>query len=426
MSRRAPVLFAVLAVIGSLTSAVAVTPVAAATPVVELTGSSASMDTSQFVDDTTKDDEGSGGDSFLSFGDSIAPATLSATEGTASAFASQASTLETPGQPPLPVSPLNDIAMTGSATSAATATGQGTAVPVAFTDGSFTADFRLAQDVPAFFSGFMQTTETDPDSCSFVSVDVVGSNSFHQRFIASTPNNCNEDGSTRQRGWAESLTLPAGEYNMQVVYDTEVSDALPQEPASMDSSAKVTLNLAFVPPTARFTTKISGSKATFDGATSSQGGAQKPLAKWRWTFGDGKTATTTTSKVTHTYAASPTRAPAYAVTLQVLEDGQAISAPVTHRVLGTVTTVAAAKTRAKLNASGAVGPRRGGHQVAVTLARRVGGKFRVLATHRPTLTSTSKYLTTFARPARGTCRLTTKYAGDSSHLASSRSVTFAC
>lgn len=241
-------------------------------------------------------------------------------------------------------------------------------------------------------------------------------------FDAHTGTGCDFAG-THSKGWAESTTLSAGDYDLSVDYYSE-TDA--DEGKSVSASTSVSLNLAFMPPSAAFTTKLSGSKATFDGSGSSAGPAARPLASYKWTFGDGKSATTSTPTVSHSYPASPTSVHNYKVSLQVVDNGGAVSAPASHTVHGTVTTVSASKTAAKVKATGRVSPRRGGHHVVVTLSRKSSGHFRVLATHRPTLTSTSTYATSFARPHPGTCRLRTRYAGDATHLASTRSRTFNC
>ena len=65
-------------------------------------------------------------------------------------------------------------------------------------------------------------------------------------------------------------------------------------------------------PTSLFTFSISGMKATFDGSGSSSPAGD--VVEYRWDFGDGTTATTTTPVTSHTYKKSGT----HAVTLTVV------------------------------------------------------------------------------------------------------------
>jgi hypothetical protein len=400
-------------------------PAGAATGVVSLSSDSATLDTFQFVNDNNQNSTDKSGNNFLTFAEHRAPAKVRGQEGTASAFVSQAASMETPGEPPFPLKPLNDIALSGTSTSAATATGNGPAVPVSDSDGSFQASFDTSSAVPVFFNGFLQTTNTDPDdSCSSVTVDVSGGN-FNRHFAAYT-GDCPQPG-PHHKGWAETDTLSGStEYTIDVEYSTEVDDVVPDDPASVSESATVLLNLSFFPPTARFSQSLAGSTARFDGTGSSSGGGNDHVAKWRWTFGDGKTATTSTPTVKHTYPASPPRARTYTVTLQVVEAGGAVSPPISHRVAGTAVSVRVHKTAAKTKAAGRVAPNRRGKHVVMTFARKRGGGFRTLAKHRLVLNRHSHFTTSFARPAPGKCRLVTRYPGDKNHLASSTTKNFAC
>jgi hypothetical protein len=409
-------------------------PAAASVPTVSVTSDSADINMFEFVNPNTSAPVGTvtqdtGDSNFFSFAHHLggSGSTVSGPSGTSTAFVRQASTITTSAQPPFPVLPVGDIALDGLATSAATVTNDtSTGVPVTFSEGTFSASISLDQDTPVFFSGFLQTIEQDLDGeCSYAYVDISGG-AFTRHYEADSPAGCRLAGATRQKGWAESATMTAGtDYEVNVDYYSELDDT-PNEAHSMTASANASFNLAFMPPSAAFTTKLSGSKATFNAGGSSAGAAARPLASYRWTFGDGKKATTTTPTVTHGYPTSPTTAPTYKVVLQVVDNGGAISAPVSHLVHGTATTLAISKTATKLKATGKVTPRRGGHHVVVTLARKSSGSFHVLATHKPTLTSTSTYATSFARPHPGTCRLVTRYPGDATHLASMRTRVFAC
>lgn len=406
----------------------AVKPVAAhaAGPVVQLNGDSADFDGSQFVDDQHRVDLSASGDNFLTFGTHRGGTKTSGPEGTATAFVNQASTMETPAEPPFPLSPLNDIAMDGTSTSAATATGNGSAVPFSFADGSFEADFQTNAAVPVFFSGTIHTTNGDPKhSCSGVSVTLDGGAKFSRTFVAFTGADCKQSG-PHQASWAESVTLPADdEFEIDVEYNSEVEDVIDDHPRSATASATASLNLSFFPPTARFTKTIAGSTATFDGSGSSVNGADDHLARWEWTFGDGKTATTKKPKVTHTYPVTTAKAKTYAVTLRVVDAGGAVSPPVKATVLGTAVSVKV-KKKGALAVAGAVTPNRRGKHVVITLARKKGGKFRVAASVTVTLTAHSRYAAAFEPPPAGKCQVAVRFPGDKTHLASKRTKTFRC
>jgi hypothetical protein len=399
---------------------------AAATPVVTANSDSAEIDGNEVADNSHQRFFGTDGTNFLTFAQHRAPAKQSAPEGTASLFESESATLETPAQLPFPLTPLNDVAVSGTVRAGATSTGVGPAVPNSDSQGLFDVTFTLDSPTAVFFSGFMQVANNDAaDSCSEASAVLTGPDTASSRtFSAHVGSGCSVTG-PRSTRFAQTITLSAGDYDLAIDYDTEV-DADPGEPASRSGSATLTTNLSFLPPTASFTKSLSGSVGHFNGSASSPGLAGRPIGQWLWTFGDGTKKTTTTPAVSHTYPTSPRAAKTYTVSLQVVDDGGAVSAPVSQTVSGTATTLAVAKKAGKLKASGAVSPRRIGHQVAVTLARRAAGRFEVLATHRVSLSSTSTYATSFGRPAAGRCRITAMYAGDSTHLASSRSATFAC
>ena len=422
---RALTVGAVLAMAGLALPALK-TPALATTPVVTADGDSVEIGANQFVNGSTNRFVGDDKTDVLSYAGHRAPAKMTGPEGTASAFVSEASTLETPTSPPFPLQPLNDVAVSGTATAGATSTGKGTAVPNSDSQGLFDVTFELSQPTPVFFSGSLSTANNDAaDSCSEASVDLNGPDATNSRHIhAHRGTGCSVSG-PRSTGFAETVTLAAGDYDLAIDYDTEV-DADPGEAATRSGRATMSMNLSFMPPTAAFTTKIAGSKATFNGGSSAAGPAARPLASYKWTFGDGKSATTSSPTVSHSYQKSPANVRNYTVALQVVDTGGAVSAPVSHTVHGTATTEGVSKTTAKVKAAGKVSPGRAGKHVVVTLSRKSGGRFHVLATHRPTLSSTSHYATSFARPNPGTCRLTARYPGDSTHLASQRTRSFAC
>lgn len=390
-------------------------------PAVQLTGTSADIDTFQFVNNTHERSTDKTDSDFFAFAAHRAPADVRGVQGSASAFVSQASTMETPGQPPFPTGPLNDIALVGTATSGSTATTNAEGTPVADSEGSLTVDFSTTvANVPVFFDGFLHTANSDGgDTCSQVTVDLTGPlirhfAAFTGACSASTPH---------QRGFAQSFSLPLGEYELSVDYESEVDN---DELTSMSASATVRLNMSFFPPTARFTTSLSGFAAHLNGTQSSAGTASRPLAKWQWSFGDGRTATTTKPKVTHIYPRSPSGAVVYTLTLRVIDSGGALSPPVSHTVSGTATTISVSKTSAKIVAAGTVRPDRPGHSVTVQLAKKQSGQFQPVATDHPELNARSRYSTAFTRPPAGRCRLTATYPGDTHHLASRATKTFSC
>jgi PKD domain len=394
--------------------------------VVSVSSDSAVLDTFQFVDNNAQATANKSGDNFFTFAEHRGPPKSHGVEGTASGFVSAAASIETPAQPGFPIGPINDIAMSGISTSAATAAGKGAAVPVADSDGSFQAEVDTTAPVPIFFSGAIHTTNTDAKhSCSSVTVDFAGPN-FDRRFEAFTGSDCMKSG-PHQKAWAESFTLPAaGEYGIDVEYSSAVDDNIDMGDArSTSASATASLNMAFFPPRAKFSQTISGSTASFDGAGSSAADTHHHLAKWEWTFGDGKTATTSKPTVTHTYPASPRKAPTYTVTLQVVEAGGALSPKVSHVIRGTAVSVKVKRGPA-LAFTATVAPNRRGRPVNVTLARKLHGKFHVVATLRGTLTSHSRFAAEFEGPPTGRCQLAVRYRGDRTHLASRGVKTFAC
>lgn len=399
----------------------AVPAVAGVLPAVQLTGTSADINTFQFVNSTHQRSTDKSGSDFFTFTEHRAPAKVTGTQGSASAFVSQASGMETPGQPPFPTGPLNDIALTGTSTSAATSPNDAGGTPVADSAGTLTVDFSTTvANVPAFFDGTLHTANSDAsDSCSQVTVDLTGPLTRH---FAAFTGACSA-ATPHQRSFAQSLSLPIGEYELSVDYESAVDD---NELTPMSASAKVLLNMSFFPPTARFTTTLSGFAAHLDGSASAPGTADRPLAKWEWNFGDGRTATSSTPTVAHAYPSSPSTARNYAVTLRVVDSGGALSPPVSRTVSGTATTISIGKTLTKITAAGGVQPGRSGHSVTVQLAKKHSSRFQPIATHRPQLNVHSRYATSFARPTAGSCKLTATYPGDTSHLASRATKTFNC
>jgi PKD repeat protein len=269
----------------------------------------------------------------------------------------------------------------------------------------------------------LETTNADiTDTCTSAQVTITGP--VTRSFEAGTGDKCTA-GTAPTRQWAQSISLPAGTYGLEITYSGTVNDQA-TEPASLASATGVSAALTFFPPTAAFRTTLSGSVVVFDASASAPGAANDPVTRWIWDFGDGTRVDTSQPLVKHTFPASPTTAPTYRVTLQVVDAGQRVSNVVSHAVVGTAVAFTVSKTASGLHVGGSVRPNRAGHPVAVTLARKVGGVFSTLSTRRPTLSSLSRFATSFTRPRAGTCRLRVRYAGDATHLASLSQRIFSC
>lgn len=72
-----------------------------------------------------------------------------------------------------------------------------------------------------------------------------------------------------------------------------------------DQVRRVSLSQGNTAPIASFDYTPDGTVVTFDGSESSDPDGD-PLSQWHWTFGDGASTTTTTPRVTHTYAQAGT------------------------------------------------------------------------------------------------------------------------
>ncbi|MGB9376923.1 MAG: PQQ-dependent sugar dehydrogenase [Mycobacteriales bacterium] len=81
-------------------------------------------------------------------------------------------------------------------------------------------------------------------------------------------------------------------------------------------------------PVASFTHRPNGLKVTLDGGASYDPDSGDAVRKWSWKFGDGKSATTVTPTVTHTYG----RKKVFTATLQVTDSNGAVSPPVTRKI----------------------------------------------------------------------------------------------
>ncbi|MDJ0356117.1 PKD domain-containing protein [Paenarthrobacter sp. PH39-S1] len=116
--------------------------------------------------------------------------------------------------------------------------------------------------------------------------------------------------------YATSAVLPKGGENRYFVRAVDAAGNLSA------SSPVITASGANLPPTAAFTSKVTGLTATFDAAGSTDDGT---IASYAWDFGDGTTGSGATAS--HPYAAAGT----YAARLVVTDNGGE-KAAVTHEV----------------------------------------------------------------------------------------------
>ena len=392
---------------------------------VSLTSTSADISTSEFVDATHQSSTDTPDRQFLSFSGNQTPPSVSIGSTSATGSSSEGVSVNTSSPAAFPVQAPDSISLRGGSSSTTTAVAGTATVPVASASGRFAAEFTTDGTVPVFFSGALQTANADVhDTCSFAEVSITGPVS--RTFAARSGNTCTA-GATASRRFGQSITLPAGSYVLNVVYSSTVDDnADDKEPLSLASSASVGLNLTFFPPTAAFTTSLSGSIAVFDASSSVAGAAGRPLTIWEWTFGDGMTVVTNQPFIKHAFPTSPSTAPSYRVTLQVGDSGLGLSDVASRAVLGTAVAFTVSRTSSSLQVAGVVRPNRAGHRVVVTLARKVGGVFSVLSTRRPTLSALSHFASTMPRPSAGTCRVRVSYPGDATHLAGLLQRTISC
>lgn len=82
------------------------------------------------------------------------------------------------------------------------------------------------------------------------------------------------------------------------------------------------------PPVARFWSRPAALDVTFHGGASYDPDGGDTVARWRWRFGDGSTAVTTTPTVVHTYATKGS----VSATLQTVDNHGLVSAPITRTV----------------------------------------------------------------------------------------------
>jgi hypothetical protein len=106
--------------------------------------------------------------------------------------------------------------------------------------------------------------------------------------------------------------------------------------------------------------------------------------------------------------------------------GNTGAAPARWKRLLSTTTAAVLKVARAIRVTGTLLPPHPGARIVVSLYRRRDGSFVRIAVHGPRLSEASAYRTFFARPRRGICNVTARFAGNARFIPSSRSVRFAC
>jgi hypothetical protein len=242
----------------------AVVPAGATAPVgVVVEGDTASIDTAQFVDVDAPHQRfrSKDGQDFVAFSESLNPPTLTGIPGSADAFVSQASSVITPSFS-TPFESVKGIGLSGRLSAKSHKNGNDAAyVPFASPDGSFAASFNSPDPVPIQFAGSMLAASTDPDDCTSITVELNGP--FSRSFAAGGGGDC-DTGVHSSTGWVVEKTVPAGDYSLDVEYDTTVD---PEDPGRTDRAhGAVDVILAFDPVDTKITSSQINSqqrKATF-------------------------------------------------------------------------------------------------------------------------------------------------------------------
>jgi len=189
------------------------------------------------------------GDDFVRFSEALSPETLSGVEGTADAFASQASTVVTPSfTPPFDA---EGIATSGRLHIETHKNDNGApGVPVAYADGDFDAGFEPTDAVPIELAGHLRAANTAADDCTEITVEFYDGTST-RTFAAAAGGYC-PPGIDQQESFQVNETLPAGaESGIEVDSSVSVAAADPGSTQSADAAVEVTLS--FYPPDTRIT-----------------------------------------------------------------------------------------------------------------------------------------------------------------------------
>ena len=189
------------------------------------------------------------GDDFVRFSEALSPETFSGVEGTADAFASQASTVVTPSfTPPFDT---EGIATSGRLHIETHKNDNGApGVPVAYATGDFDAGFTSTEAVPIELAGALRAANTDAGDCTYVTVEFYDGTTV-RTFEAAAGGACTP-GIDQRQGFQVNEVLPAGaDGEIEVEYGTSMSA---EDPGSTESaSAAVEVTLSFYPPDTRIT-----------------------------------------------------------------------------------------------------------------------------------------------------------------------------
>ena len=189
------------------------------------------------------------GDDFVRFSEALSPATLSGVEGTADAFASQASTVVTPSfTPPFDA---EGIATSGRLHIETHKNDNGApGVPVAYATGDFDSGFESTEAVPVELAGYLRAANTDADDCTQLTVEFYDGTSV-RTFEAAAGGACTP-GIDQQESFQVNEVLPAGaEGEIEVEYSTSMAAEAPGSTESANAAVEVTLS--FYPPDTRIT-----------------------------------------------------------------------------------------------------------------------------------------------------------------------------
>jgi Ca2+-binding RTX toxin-like protein len=181
---------------------------------VTVTTDSADLFTDQSLPPDKLRSRNKSGTDFFRFAESLSPATLTAPGGSSESFVSQASTIETPAQPPFPVTPVRAISTSGRGlvkTAYSASTGFETDA-----ESGFSAGFQVDVPTPFLFDGSLITHDTDRHDCSDASVSLSS-----YLFIANDGGECGGPGPA-SKSFVVTGVLPPGGYTLNVGFDAAV------------------------------------------------------------------------------------------------------------------------------------------------------------------------------------------------------------
>ncbi|MFN8159979.1 MAG: calcium-binding protein [Solirubrobacterales bacterium] len=208
---------------------------------VQIEETSASIDTFQALNSVDKLFSSKDRSDFTGFAESLHPAVLSGPEGTSDTFVSLAATMITPSSHAFPTGPLNGIGVSGRILDKAKkTTNPAPGVPVAASDGDFSANFFTSGPTPFLLAGSLNPQSSDDDDCTQIRVWLDGP--LSREFWARRGGDCLPPvpGDT---GFNVTDVLPAGDYELSVTYGTTVDAEDPG--TSVRASAALEVNLQF-------------------------------------------------------------------------------------------------------------------------------------------------------------------------------------